>query len=139
MHNASVVQLGTTQSSFRQIDNVAADPATFAAGLAMVSKADGTFSTTLSQGSLIGISMGRDESNTKRTPVIRRGIRVPIQLQAGFTTPNMGDPVQLHATSGKADATGTAVNAIYASPMLSGRDEDGNTVNCALIDFPGGL
>ena len=77
MHDATVVQLGTTQSSFKQVDNVNADPATFLAGLIVVAKSDATFSTTLSQGSLLGVSLGRDESNTKRTPVVRRGIRVP--------------------------------------------------------------
>lgn len=139
MHDASVVQLGTTQSSFKQVDNVAGDPATLAAGLVLHAKSDGTHTLAVADGAAVGVSLGRSLSNTKRVPMVRRGIRVPVQLQTAFT-PVIGAQVQVHATSGKAvESGGTAVNAIYASGALTGKDEDGNDVNVALIDFPGGL
>ncbi len=147
MHDATVVQLGTTQSSFKQVDNVPGSPATLLAGLVVSSKSDGTFTTTIADGAQVGVSLGRNGSNTTaRTPIVRRGLRVPVRLQSGFTNPAIGDPVSVHATSGKADSSGTAINAIYASPYegatdanVTGLDEDGNEVDCALVDFPGGL
>lgn len=139
MHNASVIQLGTTQSSFKQVDNVSGDPATLAAGLVLHAKSDGTFTLAVADGAPVGVSLGRSLSATKHVPVVRRGIRVPVRLQSGFTTPTIGGAVSVHATSGMADATGTAVNAVYSSGLMTGKDEDGNSVNVALIDFPGGL
>jgi hypothetical protein len=139
MHDATVVQLGTTQSSFKQVDNVAGDPATLLAGCVLSAKSDGTHTLAVADGAQVGVSLGRSLSNTKRVPMVRRGIRVPVLLQSGFTTPTIGGAVSVHATSGKADSSGTAINAVYSSGLLTGKDEDGSDVNCALIDFPGGL
>ena len=139
MHDPTVVQLGTTQSTFKQVDNIPGDPATLKAGMVVFQKSDGTFTLTLADGSPAGISLGKSLSATKRTPIVRRGLKVPVLLQSGFTTPTIGGAVSIHATSGKADSSGTAVNAIYASGKLTGIDEDGNEVDVALIDLPGGL
>lgn len=138
MHDSNQVVMGSTQSTFKVVDN---HNGPIAAGLAVVKKSDGDLSTTLSEGVLIGVSLGKDLSDTDKTPVVREGTRVPILLQANSVNPVIGAQVNLHATSGKADASGTAVNAYYASGELDAVLEDGTVVvdGCALIDFPGGL
>lgn len=138
------VQLGTTQSSFKSVDNV---PGSIAAGKVVHSKADGTYTTAIADGVAIGVSVGKDMSNIGRTAVCRRGIGVPILLTAGLD-PVIGTQVNIDDTLGVAKASGagaTAVNAVYASGRVGGSgqnkgiDEDGNAVGVALIDFPGGL
>lgn len=140
MHSATTVQMGSHRSSEVEIDNWAADPATFLAGLCGHLKSDGTVSLALSDGSKIGISMGRSLSDTKRTPFARKGLGVPILLANSFT-PTVGAQVQISTTTGKAVASGTAVNAFYATSTLTAYDEDGVAITdgAALIDFPGGL
>lgn len=140
MHSATTVYMGSHRSSEVEIDNWAADPATFKAGMCGHLKSDGTVSLALSDGNKIGISMGRSLSNTKRTPFARKGLGIPILLANGFT-PTVGAQVQISTTTGLAVSSGTAVNAIYVTGALTAYDEDGVLIadGCALIDFPGGL
>lgn len=140
MHNASAVQMGTTYSNHREVENRAGDPATFLAGLCVHQKSDGTISLAAADGSKLGISLGRSQSDTKRTAICRKGLKVPILLTNGFT-PTVGAQVQISTTTGKAVSSGTAVNAVYASSTLTAYDEDGNAITdgAALIDFQGGL
>lgn len=140
MHSSSTVYMGSHRSNVIEVDNWAADPATFVAGLCGHLKSDGTVSLANADGSKIGISLGRSLSNTKRTPFARKGLGVPILLTNGFT-PTVGAQVQISTTTGKAVASGTAVNAFYATSTLTAYDEDGNAIadGAALIDFPGGL
>jgi hypothetical protein len=133
-HDPTKVVLGSTQSSFKTVDNKAGS---IDAGKVAVQKSDGTITTTLADGSLVGVSLGKSLSDTARMAIVRRGAAVPILIDA--FTPTVGAQVQVHATSGIAVASGTAVNAFYASSTLTGVKEDGTTANCALIDFPGGL
>ncbi len=137
-HNTNQVLMGSTGSSFKEVTPVGG---TMAAGLAVVLDSAGAIGNTLSAGGLIGISLGKDLSDTSQVPVVRRGARVPILLQSNGVNPAIGAPVYLHATSGKADTTGTLVNAVYVSGELDAVLEDGSIVTdgCALIDFPGGL
>ncbi len=138
-HDANQVLMGGTQSSFKTVDNV---PGDIAAGLVVCSKNDGSFTTTLADGAMIGVSLGKDLSGTDLfSAVCRKGSRVPILLQGTGVNPVIGAQVQIHATSGKADSSGTAVNAYYASGELNAILEDGTeSVDLvALIDFPGGL
>jgi hypothetical protein len=54
----------------------------------------------------------------------------------------VGAKVYFSDTTGKADDAGsgsTISDAVYASGLLTGYDEDGNTVLAALVDMPGGL
>lgn len=137
LQNTDQVALGGTTGTFKKVENF---PGNIAAGLAVVSKSDGTYTNTLSDGVLMGISLGQDESNTgKRFAVCREGSGVPIQ--AGSLTPVIGAQVQIHATSGKAVDSGTAVNAVIVSGLLDCVNEDGTiTVDgCILIDMVGGL
>jgi hypothetical protein len=143
-YQSDKVQLGTTQSSFKTVDNV---PGTIAAGKVVHAKSDGTYTTAIADGVGIGVSVGRDMSNIGRTAVCRRGIGVPVLLTAGLD-PVIGTQVHIDDTLGVAKASGagaTAVNAVYASGRVGGSgqnkglDEDGNAVGVALIDFPGGL
>lgn len=140
MHSAVTVQLGNIGSNIKEIDNWLADPATFLAGLCCHLKSDGTVSLAVADGSKIGISLGRSLSDTKRVPIARKGLSVPILLANGFT-PTIGAQVQISTTTGKAVASGTAVNAFYSKLPTTTLDEDGASVadGCALIDFPGGL
>lgn len=134
-HDASKVLLGSTKSSFRTVDNKAGSVA--AGKIVVVTSAD-ALSTTLSAGGILGVSLGKDLSDTGRTAIVRRGTQVPVLLGDAFT-PDIGAQVQFHATDGSAVASGTAVNAVYASSILTGITEAGTEVNVALIDFPGGL
>jgi hypothetical protein len=134
---SSTVYLGTTKSSDKEVDNRAG---TVNAGLAVYLHSDGTINTTASGGGLLGMSLGKDLSDTARTAICRKGLEVPVLLTNGFT-PTVGAQVQISTTTGKAVSSGTAVNAIYSSSTLACVDESGSSVadGCALIDFQGGL
>lgn len=140
-HDATKVQMGVTLSNIREVSNKLGN---IAAGLIVRLKSDDTISTALADGSAMGISLGKDQSNTGYTAIARKGIQVPILLTSGFT-PTKGAQVAISDTTGKAKAyTGSGdsyVNAFYSSGALSATDEDGNAIadGAALIDFPGGL
>lgn len=137
-HDASKVQLGTSQSSLKNIDNRKGD---IEAGLAVRLKSDETISLLKSDGGLLGISMGKDLAGAGRTAICRKGARVPILLTSAFT-PTIGAQVAIDDVTGMAKAAGTGVtgvNAVYATAVMTGVKEDGTTANVALIDFPGGL
>ncbi len=137
MSQSSTVYMGNIRSSYKEIVNRAGS---VAAGLAVYLHSDETIDTTAASGGLLGISVGRSQSDTARTAICRKGLEVPILLTNGFT-PVIGAQVQISTTTGKAVTSGTAVNAIYKSAVLACKDEDGATVSdgCALIDFQGGL
>lgn len=139
-HSATTIQMGTTRSNVKEVDNRAGDPATFKAGLCVHLKSDDTLSLASADGSKLGISLGQSGSDTKRVPIVRKGLAVPILLTNGLT-PTVGAQVQISTTTGKAVSSGTAVNAVYATSTLTAYDEDGNAIadGAALIDFPGGL
>jgi hypothetical protein len=80
MHDATKVLMGSTQSSDRDASVFPSDPASFPAGRAVRLADDGTLSTTLADGGLVGVSLGRSLSDTKKTAVCRDGNRVPIEL-----------------------------------------------------------
>lgn len=137
-HDATKVLLGSGQSSVKTVDNVAG---AIDAGKIVRQKSDGTISIAAADGLPLGISMGKSLSDTSRTAVCRAGLRVPVLLTAAFT-PDLGAQVSISDTTGIAIAAGagaTAMNAIYASGVLTGVKEDGTTANVALIDFQGGL
>lgn len=136
LQDTTKIGLGGTRGTFKRVENFKGSKA---AGLAVVQKSDGTITTTLTDGQLLGVSLGNDESNTGVImPVCREGSGVPIQLGSAFT-PTIGAQVQIHATSGQAVASGTAVNASFTTGILTGEQEDGTTLNVALIDMIGGL
>jgi hypothetical protein len=140
MHDSTKVQMGNVGSNIKEIDNRAGDPATFEAGLCVHLKSDDTLSLAAADGSKLGISLGASLSDTKRTAIVRKGLDVPIQVANGFT-PTVGAQVQISTTTGKAVASGTAVNAVYKKVSLTGIKEDGTALAdpVALIDFQGGL
>ncbi len=135
-HDASKVLLGSTMSSFKSVDSHAG---AIGAGKVVCLTSGDALSTTLSGNGIIGVSLGKDLSDTSRTAIVRRGAKVPVLLGDG-ETPVPGGAVSFHASSGLALASGgTAVNATYVSGVLTGVLEDGTEANCALIDMPGGL
>ena len=140
MHDATKVQLGTSASNIREIDN---RPGEIAAGLAVSLKSDGTLSLALADGARLGVSMGKSQSGLARSAVMREGTRVPLKCTNGFT-PTVGAVVNVSDTTGKAIAAGagaTATKAMYVSGKLTGIEEDGTTYadGVVFIDFPGGL
>lgn len=80
MHDPTQVLLGGTESSDRVITCENSDPASFPAGTAVRRKNDATLSVSSSDGSLIGVSLGRSLSDTKKTAVCRVGAKVPVLL-----------------------------------------------------------
>ena len=139
-HSALKVLMGMTRSSIRIADNL---KGTFAAGTAVRQKLDGTLSVTLADGELLGVSLGKDLSNTDKMALCRAGLQVPIRLTAAFT-PVLGKQVHVSDTTGLAVASGagaTGTNAVYASGPMTAILEDGTEVanGCALVDMQGGL
>lgn len=139
-HSATTVYMGSHRSNIIESDSWVAAAATFLAGLCGHLKSDGTVSLAVSDGSKIGISLGRSLSDTNKVTFVRRGTQVPILLSNGLT-PTVGAQVQISTTTGKAVSSGTAVNAVYRTGVLTAYDEDGTVIadGAALIDFPGGL
>lgn len=139
-HNPNQVLLGATRSNIKEVGNRVGS---VAAGLACRLKSDGTVTTAAADGSLVGISLGKDLSDTNRTAFAYKGVGVPIQLTAAFT-PTLGAAVHIDDVTGKAKASGagaTAVNATYSAILSGGGlpEDGGAAIPCALIDFPGGL
>lgn len=138
-HDASKVQLGATESSFKNVEN---RPGVIEAGKIVRLKSDNTISIAAADGAPLGISLGASLSGNDRTAVVKNGDKVPIQLTAAFT-PTIGAQVCIDDVTGIAKASGsgvTAMNATYISGILTGIKEDGvTTVNVALIDMQGGL
>lgn len=142
-HDTTKVLMGATGSNIKEVTNRAG---TIAAGIAVRLKSDDTISTAKADGNLLGISIGKSLSDTARTAVCRKGVRVPVQLKDGFD-PTIGAVVSIDDATGLAtgDGSKTAVNAVYVSGRIGGTgvnggiQEDGTTVGVAYIDFPGGL
>lgn len=136
------VLLGATGSNIKEVNNHTGSSTTFPAGTVVRLKSDDTLSTSKADGGLLGVSLGRNLSNTTYDiSICRKGIRVPVLLAAGFS-PNIGSTVSISDTTGLATtaATGaTSVNATYSSSAVSGITESGAYAQCALIDFQGGL
>lgn len=149
MHNASKVLMGSTESNIKESTNY---PGTTAleAGLVAHAKSDGTVTKAVADGSPVGVSLGKDLSDTGRTVVCRKGLRVPLKLKAAFD-PTIGAVVSIDDAEGygTGDGSKTAVNAVYATGRLGGTGvtggiaegatSDAGSIGVALIDFPGGL
>lgn len=152
-HSQTKVMMGSTQSSIKEVTNYPG-AATLEAGVCAHAKNDGTVTAAKADGSPVGVSLGKDQSDTTRTAVCRKGLRVPLKLKAGFT-PTIGAVVEIDDATGlgTGDGSKTAVNAVYCSPyagaanalvsatggVAEGATDDAGTLRVALIDFPGGL
>jgi hypothetical protein len=142
-HSTSKFQMGTTGSNIKEVVN---NVGTRAAGLVVRRKSDGTLSLTKADGEIFGVSLGADLSNAGQTAVCKRGLKVPVQLKAGFD-PTIGAVVSIDDATGLAcgDGTRTATAAVYATGRIGGtgvnggQQEDGTTVGVALVDIPGGF
>lgn len=152
-HNANHALMGGTGSSVKEVTNFQSVSGTpVEAGLACILESSGKISIDSSEGSLVGISLGKDLSDTGRTAVCRKGLRVPVKLKSGFN-PTVGAAVAIEDDTGLARAyTGSGdryVNAVFSSGRLGGSGETGGvaegatgdtgTIGVAYIDFPGGL
>lgn len=141
MHDASMIQMGSTRSSNREVSN---HVGSIAAGKVVRLKSDDTITTASADGASIGVSLGKDQSGTGHTAICRKGEGVPVLLANGFE-PDIGAQVAVSDTTGIACAyTGSGdsyVNAVYSSEKKSALDELGAAVadGAAYIDFVGGL
>ena len=138
MQDASKVVMGATKSTAKEATCYKGD---VLAGLVVRQKSDGTLSLAKADGGILGVSLGKDLSNAGFTSICRKGLLVPVLLTAALV-PVIGAAVSISDTTGKAAAPGagvTAVNAVYASGVLSGLQEDGSYAEVALIDMTGGL
>lgn len=139
-HSTTTVYLGSHASNVLESDNWAGLASTFKAGLCVHLDDDGDLDLAAAAGGKLGISLGRSLSDHNRITVARKGKKIPILLDTSFT-PVIGAQVQISTTTGKAVASGTAVNAVYVSGTLTAYDEDGVVIadGAAYIDFIGGL
>lgn len=139
MQDASKVVMGANGSTAKEVTSY---KGAILAGLVVRQKSDGTLSLAKADGGILGVSLGKDLSDAGFTSVLRKGLLVPVLLTASFT-PTVGAAVAISDTTGKAIGyTGSGdsyVNAVYASGVLSGLQEDGTYADVALIDFQGGL
>jgi len=138
MQDASKVVMGANLSTAKEVTSY---KGAVLAGLVVRQKSDGTLSLAKADGGILGVSLGNDLSNAGFCPIARKGLLIPVLLTAAFT-PVVGAAVNISDTTGKAAAAGagvTAVNAIYASAVLQGLQEDGTYADVALIDMAGGL
>ncbi len=143
------ILMGTTQSSYKVgcSSYPVEDVADFPAGTAVRLNSDGGLSTVKADGALIGVSLGKDLSDTSRIVVLEAGLRVPVLLDAisEFGQVVIGQPVWIDDATGLAGDidgggnTTTVTRAIYVSDPMTGVDELGEDVDVALIDFAGGL
>jgi hypothetical protein len=136
-HDSSKVLMGANQSNIKEVSN---HKGSVEAGLVVKLASDNTISATT--GAILGVSMGRDLSDTGRTAIARKGLRVPVKLTSGVT-PAIGGAVYIVDATGEAhtgaSAGRTLVNAVFASAKITGIGEDGLSKDVALVDFPGGL
>jgi hypothetical protein len=80
--DATKVLMGATGSSSKAGTEVfASDPATFLAGIAVRRASTNLLSTTKADGRWIGISLGANLSDSKKTTVLASGDKVPILLE----------------------------------------------------------
>lgn len=80
MHDATKVLMGVPLSNEREVENFNSDPASFLAGRAVSRNSAGVLSLLASAGMRVGISLGRSQSDSKKTAVCRDGLRVPVRL-----------------------------------------------------------
>ena len=148
MHDATKHALGTTKGPGKPTVTNHKGAAVIAAGIAVRLKSDDTpaIATGSGVGELIGISLGRDLSDTGRTAVCRAGLGVPLKIASGVT-PAPGETVYIVNATGEghnsADAARTATAAVYASEKLTtggmAEGESSGSVDFAYVDMVGGL
>lgn len=84
MQDATKRLLGATGESGKESQSFNDDPTVFLVGLAVRRKSDNTLSLSSADGQLIGVSLGKDLSDAKRTVVCRTGLRVPMRVTDAF-------------------------------------------------------
>lgn len=153
-HDANKILMGSTRSSLKKgaVSIAVSDVSLFPAGTMVRKNNAGALSVTKADGSLFGVSLGRDLSDAGRIIVLQAGIDVPVLL-TDLDAPNgdysqaiKGQPVWVDDVTGKATDVHDGVTfnsvvtgAFYTSAAMDGVAEDGSTVKVALIDFVGGL
>ncbi len=78
LQDATKVLLGAGYSSDKEVSSYFGDPATFPAGTGVRLKSDGTLSVAVGDGGLLGVSLGRSLSDSKKVAVARDGNWIPL-------------------------------------------------------------
>ncbi len=80
--DATKALMGGTRSSSKEGTEVfASDPATYLAGLAVRRASTGLLTLTKSAGRWVGISLGKNLADSKKTTVLKAGQQVPVLLE----------------------------------------------------------
>ena len=104
-HDSSKVLMGSVGSNEKVVSCENADPASFLAGFAVRrNSSGGLVIADDSTAALIGVSLGPDLSNSKRTAVCRTGRKVPLRVKGAY-------------------ASGTVEITSYANLVDTGDDE----------------
>lgn len=138
MHDPNKVLLGTTQSSYKTADVNNSDPASFPAGLAVRRNSDGNLSVTKAHGLLIGVSLGRSLSDTKKTTVVRKGTDIPILLTDRSTFAEL-ELEDLTFTAKAKGSQGNQITIALVNEETAGSEDvevDGNNI---VVKIEGGV
>ncbi len=82
-HDETKALMGSTGSTSKDGTEVFdVDPATYLAGLAVRRTSGNSLSVTKSAGRWVGVSLGRNLSDCKKTTVLKSGLQVPVLLDA---------------------------------------------------------
>jgi hypothetical protein len=120
MHDATKVLMGTTQSSDRTVDSKVGS---LPAGTIVRLKSDGTLSKAAADGEALGISLGKDLSDTDKIAIVRRGLKVPLLLTDSFE-PTVGAQVTIDDVTGIGKAAGSGVTGVNATFCFRCSDRD---------------
>lgn len=135
MQDATKVLLGSHGSSDFEASCENADPATYEAGLAVRRTSGGGLTVASGSGSLIGVSVGADLADTKKTSVCRAGNRIPVLLSGYaylvkedltfFTKVNEPVAIEFLDTESSTEETVTVTGDAEAGWLISVGMEDG--------------
>lgn len=78
-HDASKIVLASSRSNVKDVETFNVDPASFQAGLVVSLASTGLPSLLRSAGMRLGVSLGKSLSDSKKTDVLRAGLKVPVQ------------------------------------------------------------
>lgn len=119
-HNPNKVLLGTVGVSDAEITTESGDPTSFPAGTAVRCGSDG--SLTLSEGLIMGVSIGKSLHDEKRTAVARAGQKVPVLLtdEGAFASLVQGNLTFTAKTKGD---EGNSITVAFVDGGVAGSEE----------------
>lgn len=142
------VKMGALKSSFKLVKSYKTDTGeVIDAGKFVFLKNDGTVTLTKGSNLALGVSLGKDMSNTGMISVVLEGIDVPVLVKSGATLA-IGGQLAIETDTGLAVATGgagTDYNGSYTSAKLASKGiaedatSDVGTLDVVLVNIIGGV